>query len=288
MLEGATRPTMTPNAMIEGQTLQTAPRIAVVSAGAGDTVMFLHGLGSTKENWYPQLEYFSKTYRVIAWDARGYGQSEDYEGDLDFARDFVGDLLNVLELLEVERVHLVGLSMGGMIAQCFYFAYPDRVRSLVLAGAFPSFPALGEELVQRFLANRVDPLLRGASPADLAASAADSLLAPGAPRSARKRLLTSLSNVRVDSYVKTARALAAQGAMGDLKNIAAPTLLVCGALDSLSPPRLARKMSDQIPACRLVVIPGAGHLSNLERPKEFNLAVSEFLKSQANASRQDN
>lgn len=250
--------------------------------------MFLHGLGSTKENWHPQLTYFSQTYLAVAWDARGYGESDDCEGERVFARDFVRDLLSILDLLGAGRAHLVGLSMGGMIAQCFYFAHPHRVASLVLADTFPSFRALGEEAVKGFLAARIEPLLNGATPADLAPAAATSLLAPSAPESARERLLWSLSHLNKDSYVKTARALAEQDAVGDLKDIAVPTLVLSGEFDRLAPVSLARQMSGRIPGSQLAVIPGAGHISNLERPEEFNEAVSRFLSMHSGVATQLN
>lgn len=243
--------------------------------------MFLHGLGSTKENWYPQLDHFRKTHFAVAWDARGYGESHDYEGELAFARDFVNDLTCTLDLLGAGRAHLVGLSMGGMIAQCFYFRHPRRVASLVLAHTFPSFRALGEQAVADFLAARLQPLLNGATPADLAPAAAASLLAPDAPQSARVRLMASLSDLRKASYIKTIRALAAQDALGELKDIAIPSLVLAGELDRLSPISVAQEMSKRIPGAQLVVIPEAGHLSNLERPEQFNEAVGAFLSIHA-------
>ncbi len=264
---------------IASSLLPTSPRISIATAGAGEAVIFLHGLGSTKENWYPQLDHMGRTHRAVAWDARGYGESDDWAGELLFARDFSGDLLSILDLLGAVRAHLVGLSMGGMIAQCFYFAHPARVASLVLADTFPSFRSLGEDFVQDFLSARIDPLTKGASPRDLAPASAASLLAPGAEQCARDRLLASLSGLRIDSYVQTARALAAQDALGDLEDIAVPTLVVSGELDRLVPVPLARGMAERIPGAELVLIAGAGHISNLERPAAFNAALSRFLSS---------
>ena len=110
-----------------------------------------------RKNWHPQLTYFSQTYLAVAWDARGYGESDDCEGERVFARDFVRDLLSILDLLGAGRAHLVGLSMGGMIAQCFYFAHPHRVASLVLADTFPSFScAWGGKPLRVFLAARIE------------------------------------------------------------------------------------------------------------------------------------
>jgi 3-oxoadipate enol-lactonase len=264
-------------AKVASRLLPTTPRISVATSGVGEVVMFLHGLGSTKENWSPQLIHFGQTHSAMAWDARGYGESDDYEGALVFARDFGGDLLAILDSLGVTRVHLVGLSMGGMIAQCFYFAHPHRVASLVLADTFPSFRALGDDAVDVFLLARIEPLTQGATPAELAPASAASLLAPGAPESARTLLLESLSTLRADSYVKTARALALQRAVGELEDIAVPTLVLTGELDRLTPVSLAQRMAQRIPGAQLLLIPGAGHISNLERPEQFNEAVSAFL-----------
>jgi 3-oxoadipate enol-lactonase len=264
---------------VSSRLLPTSPRISVAASGVGEALMFLHGLGSTKENWYPQLIHFGQTHRAMAWDAPGYGESDDHEGELAFARDFVSALLSTLDLLGVERVHLAGLSMGGMIAQCFYFAHPHRVASLILADTFPRFQAIGTDVVKGFIASRIEPLMRGATPADLAPASAESLLAPDAPESARTLLLESMSNLRSHSYVVTALALAVQDAVGNLEDIAVPTLVLSGALDRLTPVPIARAMEERIPGAQLVIIPGAGHISNLESPERFNAALSRFLST---------
>ena len=241
--------------------------------------MFLHGLGSTKENWSAQLHHMGKTHLAIAWDARGYGESDDYEGELEFARDFVSDLARTLDYVGADCAHLVGLSMGGLIAQCFYFMHPDRVSSLVLADSFPSLGSLGENLVAGFLAARLQPLLDGQSPADLAASGAASLLAPYASDEAKSSLVATLSSMRAESYIKTIRALVAQDVLGQLEDIRVPTLVMNGEEDRLSPVAMAEDMARRIPRAQLVVIHGAGHLSNLEKPEEFNDALTKFLGS---------
>lgn len=264
---------------VSSRLLPTSTRISVASSGVGEALMFLHGLGSTKENWYPQLIHFGQTHRAMAWDAPGYGESDDHEGELVFARDFVSALLSTLDRLGVERVHLAGLSMGGMIAQCFYFAHPHRVASLILADTFPRFQAIGADVVKGFISARIEPLMRGATPADLAPASAESLLAPDAPESARTLLLESLSNLRSHSYVMTALALAVQDAVGNLEDIAVPTLVLSGALDRLTPVPIARAMAERIPGAQLVIIPGAGHISNLESPERFNATLSRFLSN---------
>ncbi len=258
----------------------SAPSLALIEGGHGEAIVFLHGLGSTKENWQPQIDYFARSYFVAAWDARGYGESEDYAGDLVFDRDFVADLRDVLDEMQIERAHLVGLSMGGLIAQCFHAAHSGRVASLVLADTFPSFADLGRQTVERFTATRLQPLLDGALPNDLAAATAAALLAPGASEAARATLVASLSGLRRESYIKTIRALLAQKAPAPLATIAVPTLLIVGELDGLSPPSVSARMADEIPGSQLVVIPGAGHMSSMEEPDLFNTSVTEFLARQ--------
>lgn len=252
------------------------PRIAFTTSGEGDSICFLHGLGSTKESWSSQIEYFASRYRAVAWDARGYGDSDNYAGDLHFCDDYNSDLEALLDKLGIERVHLVGLSMGGLIAQNFYFLHRSRVRSLVLANSFPEFSALGVAAVERFRTARLEPLLNGADPRDLAEASADFLLAPHASDSARKTLISTLSGLRRESYVKSIKGLLVQSAVGVLAEISVPTLVVTGAFDRLCSPSLAAEMAFQIAGSELVKLPMAGHLSNIEDPDGFNRALDEF------------
>ena len=118
-----------------------APRIAVEHTGAGPLVVFLHGIGGNRNNWRDQLPALAQGLHACAWDARGYGDSDDYEGALDFA-DFSRDLERVLDHFGAAAAHVVGLSMGGLIAQDFYRRHPGRVLSLVLAGTRNVFQRL--------------------------------------------------------------------------------------------------------------------------------------------------
>jgi 3-oxoadipate enol-lactonase len=107
------------------------PQIAIEHVGAGPLAIFLHGIGGNRSNWRDQLGAFAREFHVAAWDARGYGDSDDYEGSLDFG-DFADDLLRVLDHFGATRAHLVGLSMGGMIALDFVTRYGDRVATMTL------------------------------------------------------------------------------------------------------------------------------------------------------------
>jgi 3-oxoadipate enol-lactonase len=253
-----------------------APRIALSVAGAGPLVVCLHGIGGHRQHWDDQLAAFAPHFTAAAWDARGYGASEDYEGPLRFA-DFSADLLRVLERFGAARAHLVGLSLGGRIARDFCLRHPDRVATLVLANTNAGFDTLTPEEVEAFIRARRGPLEAGRTPADLAPALARGLIAPDAVPGAYERLVASMAALRKDSYLKTIEASTREDRGARLEDIRVPTLVVTSDQDRLYTPALAEAMARRIPGARLALIEGAGHLSNLEQPARFNAAVLPFL-----------
>ena len=255
-----------------------APGIAFDTAGEGPVVVFLHGIGGHRTNWRDQLPAFAAHgFRAVAWDARGYGLSDDYEGPLDFA-DFSHDLARLLDHLEVERAHLVGLSMGGRILQDFYPRYPDRVATLVLCATFPGFDAsLTPEKRAEFIRIRKEPLVSGKEPKDIAPVVAKTLIGPRATDAHFQRLVESMTMLHKESYIKAIEASTLYDRSASLPDIAAPTLLVFGGADSLVVPAVGERMAAEIPGARLIVIPEAGHLVNIEFPDVFNESVLAFL-----------
>lgn len=252
------------------------PRIAVAVAGSGPLVMFLHGIGGNRRSWALQLSEFSRRYRAAAWDARGYGDSDDYDGPLDFA-DFARDLGRVLDHLGERRAHVVGLSMGGRIARDFALRHSDRVATLTLANTSPGFDALSEEEVQAFLAARRAPLEAGKTPRDIAPDLARRLLGSRPRPGALEALVASLAALRKDSYLKALEASVRQDRAAPLERLGMPTLVVTSDEDRLYPPALAREMARRIRGAELVEIARAGHVSNIEQPEAFNRAVLDFL-----------
>lgn len=258
-------------AFVEG-----APRIALTVAGAGPLVVCLHGIGGHRRHWDDQLAAFAPHFTAAAWDARGYGDSDDYDGPLAFA-DFSADLLRVLDHFGAARAHLAGLSLGGRIARDFCLRHPGRVASLVLANTTAGFDTLTPEQVEAFIHSRRGPLEAGRTPADLAPELAKSLIAPTAVPEAYDRLLAAMTALRKDSYLKTIEASTREDRGAHLEDIRVPTLVVTSDQDRLYPPALAEGIVRRIPGARLALIPGAGHLSNIEQPKAFNAAVVPFL-----------
>lgn len=255
------------------------PRLAYSSAGSGTPVVFLHGIGGNRSNWAEQIEYFAARFHAVAWDARGYGESEDYAQALQFT-DFAADLRRLLDALNVKAAHVVGLSMGGRIALDFYETAPQRVLSLCLVDTFPGYDAsFTPDAREKFIRLRKQPLIEGKEPKDIAAAITKTLLSTGASLKHYERLVASISALHKESYIKAIEAMTRYKPIAKLTEIRVPTLVVVGDQDRLTPPEIAREMAAAIPGARLVVLREAGHLSNIEQPLEFNRALDEFLSA---------
>ncbi len=264
-----------------------APRLAIShlaatpqAAGSAPKlpIIFLHGIGANRRHWDDQLAFFAAQGHVtLAPDLRGYGDSEDYEGALDFIGDFADDVARTLDHFQIGKAHIAGLSMGGRVARWFWHKYPARTASLILANTQPGFDALGEEATEAFVQARLGPLMAGHDPADIATDLARGLIGPGAVAGAYDRLLAAMTALHRHSYMKTVRASVEQDRGFPLEAINVPTLVIAGAEDQLYPPTLAASMAGRIDNSVLKVIAHAGHLSNIEQPDAFNQTVLAFL-----------
>lgn len=253
-----------------------APRIAVTRAGSGPLLVLMHGIGGNRSNWTDQLPAFAQHFTTVAWDARGYGDSDDYADALRF-EDFSADLKRVLDHYGVERAHLLGISMGGRIAIDFCARQPARVATLVVADTSAGSKVVASpEKVDEFLALRKAPLLNGKTPADIAPNVAESLASPATTPAVRARMIESLAALHCDSYLKTLDTVTRYTAFPDFASIKAPALVLAGEYDRIATPDHARDMASQMRA-RFVVLPHAGHMSNMENPSAFNAAALEFL-----------
>jgi 3-oxoadipate enol-lactonase len=258
---------------VETVVVGPSPKIVLSIAGKGETVLFLHGIGGNRHSWEAQVEFFSRHFRAAAWDARGYGDSEDYAGPLEFSV-FTQDIVRVLDHLGEKRIHLVGLSMGGRIARNFALAHPERLKSLVLANTSPGFGALSPSQVASFVEQRrnLQPALQ-----------ARRVLGPAAPQAAYDKLVSALAAVHRESYLKTVEASVAQDLAAPVEKIRVPTLVIGGTHDPLYSMAIARDLAGRIPGARLVEL-DCGHVSNLELPDRFNAVVLEFLQTQEKRS----
>lgn len=253
------------------------PRLALLHAGQGELVLFLHGVGGNKLNWVREVESFARHFETAAWDLRGYADSGDYGGPLRF-EDIAGDLLRVLDHLHADKVHLVGLSMGGRIAFDFLHRHPERVATLTICSASHQAATMSPERRAAFLASRLKPLKEeGRTPADIAPGVARSLMGPHASEDAYDKLVQSMCLLRAEGYMKALEAVSLHNGAIVLEDIRVPTHVVAAGDDKLIPPEVMRPMAERIPGSRYHEIPDCGHLSNLERPEIFEELVLGFL-----------
>jgi 3-oxoadipate enol-lactonase len=253
------------------------PGLTVDEAGMGELVLFMHGIGGNRTNWTRQVQRFGDHFLAVAWDARGYNGSEDYDGELDFS-DFARDILCVLKFYGRRKLHLVGLSMGGRIAQDFYALFPQHVATLTIVASFTGFQNFSEADRQKFLTLRLKPLVEeGKEPRDIAPVVARTLCSPNATEEQYQRLVASMAALHKGSYVKTVKATTLYNRTAELDRIAVPTLLVFGEADTLTTPAMGQEMHSRIKGSKLVVVPKSGHLVNLEQPDAFEAALEPFL-----------
>jgi len=255
------------------------PGIALACEGNGpELIVFLHGIGGNSRNWARQLPVFGAKATAVAWDARGYGESDDFEGDTVFAH-WVDDVRRVVDHFAVAKAHVVGLSIGARVAQRFALAHHDRLASLVLADS-RSESKLERTPEQRaaFYDARAKPILEGRTMAEIAPNVARSLMGPKAGPEVLAQLVDSMSRIRPQAYLKAIAANLDEDYAGDLSSIRVPTLVLTGADDTLTPPALGRKLATDISGAEYVELADAGHLSNIEHPEAFNAALLAFYR----------
>lgn len=264
-------------AAIRTRHIPGTPGLVVDEAGSGELVLFMHGIGGNRTNWTQQVARLGEHCLAVAWDARGYNGSEDYDGELHFS-DFARDILRVLKFYGRRKLHLVGLSMGGRIAQDFYALYPQHVASLTIVASFTGFQNFTEADRQKFLSLRLKPLVEeGKEPRHIAPIVARTLCSPNATEEQYQRLVASMAALHKGSYIKTVKSTTLFDRTANLEKIAAPTLLVFGEADTLTTPAMGRQMHARIKGSTLVVVPKSGHLVNLEQPEAFEAALVPFL-----------
>jgi 3-oxoadipate enol-lactonase len=247
-----------------------AGRIGVQEQGEGGTpLVLLHGVGSDKSVWEPQLETFGEERRTIALDHPGYGESAARPGAT--RDDFAAACWAALDALGIGQAHVCGLSLGGVVAIAMHSAAPDRCASLILADTFARHPD-GQAIHDRSVAAATDLDMRG-----LAEARIDMLVAPGTDPVFRSALVETMAAIDPAAYRQGAEAVWLADQRERVRAISCPVLIVCGSEDRITPPALSEDLKDRIPHAALVEISGAGHLANAEQPAIFNRVLAGFL-----------
>lgn len=235
--------------------------------GGGAPIVFLHGVGSDKSVWAPQLDHFRRGCRAVAFDYPGYGESDFIAGAS--RDDFAVAILTAMDALDIQTAHICGLSLGGVIAIAMHALAPKRCESLILADSFAVHPD-GRGIYERSVGASAD--LRA-----LAEARVDLLLAQPADPVVRAEVVETMARIDPAAYRIGAEAVWLADQSDRAAAIAVPTLVICGAEDKVTPPELSRELAALIPGARYSEIERAGHLSNLEQPGAFNRLAGEFI-----------
>ncbi len=243
----------------------------------GPALLLVHGFPLSSEMWRPQLDALGGRRRIVAPDLPGFAGSEPAPDPLGVTMDYYADALaELLVDLGIDSVALGGLSMGGYVALAFWRRHPAAVDALILADSRAE--ADGPEAIAKRSAQQKQ--IRTGGIEDLIPQLLDGLLGATTKdqRPEVKEIVRGLMAHPAEGYIGALEAMKNRpDSTGDLPGITVPTLLVVGDQDNLTPVELTRYMHQHIAGSQMVVIPEAGHLSNLEAPEAFTAAVSGFL-----------
>jgi len=241
--------------------------------GDGEPLLFIHGLGSSLRDWEKQVEFFCIEYKVICFDLRGHGRSDKPEGPYSIAL-FVSDCVELIKALEIMPVHLIGISLGGMIALELAASVPELVRSLVVVNS-PSeviVRTLKERLVmwQRFF------IARFLGMRQMGKFLGDRLFPDPEQSELRRIFIDRWSENEPGPYREAMQAIVGWSVTERLCRIECPTLIVAAEHDYTP---LADKvlLTRRIERAELVVIENSRHGTPVDHPEEFNNAVADFL-----------
>jgi pimeloyl-ACP methyl ester carboxylesterase len=250
-------------------------RIAYERAGSGPPLVLLHGFVGDNREWRGQVDGLSDEFTVIAWDAPGAGRSSDPPEEFRIA-DYADCLAAFMRALGFDRTHVAGLSFGGVLALELYRRHPEMPTALVLAGAYAgwagSLPAeIGEqrlELSLRLASGPPEEFVRTMIPG----------MFSGSPRA---EIVDELGAIMAEFHPAGFAAMARSTAEADLRDVLprihVPTLLLYGDEDARSPLDIGQTLHAAIPGSTLVVMPGVGHMSNVEAPELMNTELRAFF-----------
>ena len=257
------------------------PSLATFSSlGHGPTVLMLHGSGGNFRSFAPQVEALASVgFRGVSWNMPGYGQSAPIE-----PYSFMGLAASCVHLIEVlmadaprRSVALVGHGMGGMLAQEVAVRRPDLVRHLVLVATAPA--VLAGDAYHRLITESLRWLDEGRDMAAIADTLLPRLVSPGALPEGVQLATYCQSLVHAATWRRALKTMQGFDRRAALGHIAAPSLLVAGEHDRVTPPDTLASMAQAIPGAQLLSLPGAGHLPHLEQPDAFDEALINFLRT---------
>lgn len=237
-------------------------------------IVLLHALATSRDLWLPQLPVWATQFLVVRIDLPGHGESPQAEGMATLA-GFADEVAQVVDDLGIQRAAVVGLSLGGMVAQAFALRYPERCSALVLAHT----SARTDAAVKAIWEERLEQLEKEGLPAQAAAILGRWFPADFADASPMtlQWIARQITATSPQGYAAAVRAIQQLDHLDMLRKISVPTLVLAGEADKAAPPAAAALMAGQIADSRLVVLPGVAHLGNVQAPVVFTETVGSFL-----------
>lgn len=253
--------------------------LAAGPSGATATpLVLLHGIGSAARSFEAALPLLAADRRAIAWNAPGYGGSTPVATDAPDATAYAAVLARLLDALGLGRVHLLGHSLGAIMAARFAAEHPERLASLALASIALGHAHLDADKRAAALAARLADLAE-LGPRGLAEKRGPRLLGPDASPQAIRAVVDTMATVDPTGYAQASRLLSGADVAADVARLPAelPLLVLYGEDDVITPPAANRVVAALRPDCREVVVARGGHAIYVEKPAEFAAAVNAFL-----------
>lgn len=244
------------------------------SGGGGEAVILAHAIGCDARMWQQLAPVLRDRFRVLAFDARGHGGSALTPRPYTLT-GLADDFARALDARGIERAHWVGLSMGAMIGQAFALNHPGRLDRLVLANTTSSYGPEGRGMWQA----RAKAVCEGGMAAikDMVMARYFSEGFRASHHEVVEKTARRFLEVPAQGYAACCDAIGELEFSASLGRIGARTLVIAGEMDQGTPVAMSKAIAERIPGARLVVIPGAAHLSAVEKPDEFNALVRQFL-----------
>jgi 3-oxoadipate enol-lactonase len=258
-----------------------AQRLYYEVHGEGEPLLCVHGLACDTLAWIPQIQAFASGHRTVIFDNRDVGQSSMAPGEYEIA-DMARDALALADELDLDSFHLLGISMGGAIAQELATQAPERVRTLTLAVTFPAGGAYARRLAEVWGA-RVSQISREQHIDELMLlnHSEDFYDNPDMVEFIRTAILNNPHPQPPEAFGRQLAACSRHDTRERLGSLTMPTHVIGGEYDLLVPVWKSREIASLIPGAKLTVMPNAPHGLSLERAEEFNAAVLEFLRETA-------
>lgn len=242
--------------------------------GQGEPLLFLNGLGMSVHDWQGQVSYFSEDYRVITFDYRGQGASDKPRGPYSISL-FCDDTARLLKSINAWPAHMVGLSMGGMIAFQMAVIHPELVRSMVIVNSGPELILRTWRQKFEFIKRRF--IVRVFGMRKMAKILASRLFPGKGQREVRQEVANRWARNDKSAYIHSLRALENWSVLEHIERIGCPTLVISADRD-YTPASYKQSYASRMPNARLAIISNSHHATPLDQPEVFNMTVGQFLK----------